>query len=280
MICSNTLNRIIESSPWRNYLHDIYNQVDKPCLYYEHLDVIHPDDKQIVDAYNKDRQSDCQLNRHILAVPFQGNPFTAKVVFLTLNPGYLERINKDAAQMLESASINCTRFSLRIHEYWSACYDHRASSVFPSKKENRDVYTAFQILGNWYWYDMFAPLRRDTGLANDAFAEKVAIMQLIPYHSTRCEKVTLNLPTQQYTKQIIHYMLEQPNCPKFVVMRSEKQWAELLGINFQDSKYRDKFILRKRDKNDKPLRRQFITEQAFAEKNDYATIANAIKTDL
>ena len=272
MICSNTLNSIIESSPWRNYLHDIYNQVDKPCLYYEHLDVIHPDDKQIVDAYNKDRQSDCQLNRHILAVPFQGNPFTAKVVFLTLNPGYLERINKDAAQMLESSSINCTRFSLRIHEYWSACYDHRASSIFPSKKENRDVYTAFQLLGNWYWYDMFAPLRRDTGLANDAFAEKVAIMQLIPYHSTRCEKVTLNLPTQQYTKQIIHYMLEQPNCPKFVVMRSEKQWAELLGIDFQDSKYRDKFILRKRDKNDKPLRRQFITEQAFAEKNDYATI--------
>jgi hypothetical protein len=28
MICSNTLNSIIESSPWRNYLHDIYMQLE------------------------------------------------------------------------------------------------------------------------------------------------------------------------------------------------------------------------------------------------------------
>ena len=250
METSDILNNIIDNSPWRNYLHDIYNQVDKPCLYYEHVDVIHPADKPVVDAYNKRRKSDCQFNRHLLAVPFQGNPLSAKVVFLTLNPGYIERINKDAAQMLDAENIGCTRFSLRIHEYWSACYDHRASSIFPSKKENRDVYTAFQILGDWYWHDIFAPLRRDTGLEDDAFAEKVAIMQLIPYHSVRCRDITLDLPTQQYSKQLILYMLEQPDCPQFVVMRSEKKWAKLLEIDFRDPKYKDKFILRKTDKND------------------------------
>ena len=280
MVTSDILNNIIDNSPWRNYLHDIYNQVDKPCLYYEHLDVIHPADKPVVDAYNKRRKSDCQFNRHLLAVPFQGNPLSAKVVFLTLNPGYIERINRDAAQMLDAENIGCTRFSLRIHEYWSACYDHLASSIFPSKKENRDVYTAFQILGDWYWYDMFAPLRKDCYLDDDTFAEKVAIMQLIPYHSVRCKDKTLDLPTQQYSKQLILYMLEQPDCPQFVVMRSEEKWAELLGIDFRDSKYKDKFILRKTDKNDNPPRKQFISEKAFAQPDDYAKIVNAIKADL
>lgn len=37
MVTSDILNNIIDNSPWRNYLHDIYNQVDKPCLYYEHF---------------------------------------------------------------------------------------------------------------------------------------------------------------------------------------------------------------------------------------------------
>ena len=105
-------------------------------------------------------------------------------------------------------------------------------------------------------------------------------MQLIPYHSVRCKDITLDLPTQQYSKQLILYMLEQPDSPQFVVMRSEKKWAELLGIDFRDSKYKDKFILRKADKNKKPPRKQFISEKAFAQPDDYAKIVNAIKTDL
>jgi hypothetical protein len=40
MVTSDILNNIIDNSPWRNYLHDIYCQTNKQLLYYEHVDVV------------------------------------------------------------------------------------------------------------------------------------------------------------------------------------------------------------------------------------------------
>lgn len=278
------IDDLLANNPWGggNYLPRIIAQTNEYIghhLYYDNLNVIHPDDKQIIEAYNKKNKSDCQFNTHLLAAPFQGNPLCAKVVFLSLNPGYVERINKDTALMLENT--NTTHFSLRINEIYTEFLEHRRTAIFPSKeKDGIHLYTAYQLLSDWYWYDMFANLRKDCKLDDDQFAEKVAIMQLIPYHSAKCENVITNLPTQQYTRELILSMLEQPNCPIFVVMRSEKKWAELLGIDFKDPKYIDKFILRKRDKNNHLPRKQFITSKAFERENtDYNTIVTAIKSN-
>ena len=63
-----------------------------------------------------------------------------------------------------------------------------------------------------------------------------------------------------------------------VVMRSEPDWGELLGIkDFQDAMYKDRFVIRKRDKNGNRPRLQYINQNAF-EDNGYERIIQAIKS--
>lgn len=237
--------------------------------YYEDTDLIHPDDKEVIEKYNQGRNPLYRFERHVPPFPFQGNPFCAKVVFLSLNPGYIERINRDTALLLEQTST-----CIYVNDIWYQHMIHGTSSMFPSINKT-DQYTAFQILQDWYWEDMLAPLRGDCNLKDDAFSERVALIQLIPYSSTACNKVILNLPTQQYTKQLIQYLLEQPNGPLFVVMRSEPEWEKLLGINFQNSKYKDRFILRQYNKNGHRPRAQYINSKAFAN-NGYRKLIHSI----
>lgn len=238
-------------------------------FYYEDTDLIHPLDKEVVDEYNNGRARQYCFERHVPPFPFQGNPFCAKVVFLSLNPGFVERINKDAALLLEH-----TNTCIYVNDIWYQHMIHGSTSMFPPINQT-DQYTAYQLLQDWYWEDMLASLRKDCKLNTDIFNERIALIQLMPYSSTACNKAIINLPTQQYTKQLIHYLLEQPDGPLFVVMRSEPEWGKLLGIDFDNSRYKNRFILRKRDKQGHRPRSQFINESAFVGKG-YKKIINKI----
>ena len=60
-------------------------------------------------------------------------------------------------------------------------------------------------------------------------------------------------------------------------MRSEPDWEKLLGISFQEDKYKNRFILRKRDKNGHRPRLQYINQNAFAD-NGYERILQAVNS--
>ena len=57
---------------------------------------------------------------------------------------------------------------------------------------------------------------------------------------------------------------------------NEPEWAKLLGIDFEGSKYKHRFILRKRDKQGHRPRSQYISESAFTD-GGYQKIINKIK---
>lgn len=275
-----TLASLNITSPWTDYMDKLRakypGRIDNHLYYDDDIDVIHPADLDTVKAYNASRKDkDFQFITNLLAAPFQGNPLTAKVVFLSLNPGYVERLNKDLAKVFEQIP----NLPNKINDIWSGFLSHKATSISPSTQHNQ-LFTAYQSLVDWYWHDTFATLRESCNLSKDEFFKRVAVMQLMPYHSTKCNKVLLNLPTQQYTKNLILQMLNQPDCPLFVVMRSEVQWAKLLfGLKdgFKNSPSKDHFILRKRNANDSRPRGQYINENAFDD-NIYNTIVNAINS--
>ena len=81
-----------------------------------------------------------------------------------------------------------------------------------------------------------------------------------------------------YTKKLINYLLESPDGPLFVIMRSEPDWEKLLGIDFQ-REYKNRFILRKRDINERRPRAQSINPNAFTD-DGYRRILNAINPEL
>ena len=234
--------------------------------------MIHPDDKVIVDEYNQNRPSEYCFELHMPPFPFQGNPFLSRVVFLSQNPGFVEHINKDAALLLEQVKD----LRVQLSEEWNKHRIHEVSSFFPSQ-ENVNVYQGYQLLGDWYWYNKLVQLCKDAKMNEIDFFHKVALIQLMPYSSASCNKVITNLPTQKYTKQLMHYLLKQSNGPLFVVMRSEPDLEKLLGISFQGSEYKNRFILRKRDKNGHRPRLQDISQNAFAD-NGYKRIIPAIRS--
>ena len=252
-------------NPWLQYLH-------VARLYDEKTNMIHPDDRVIVDDYNRDIPSEFCLELHMPPFPFQGNPFLSKVIFLSQNPGFVERINKDAALLLEQVKD----LRIQLSEEWNKHRIHDVNSLFPNP-ENINVYQGFQLLGDWYWYNKLILLCKDAKMPEKDFFHRVALIQLMPYSSTSCNKVITNLPTQQYTKHLIQYLLNQPKGPLFVVMRSEPDWEKLLGISFQEDKYKNRFILRKRDKNGHRPRLQYINQNAFAD-NGYERILQAVNS--
>lgn len=241
-------------------------------LYDEKTNMIHPDDRAIVDDYNRNRPLEFCFELHMPPFPFQGNPFRSKVVFLSQNPGYVKHINKDAALLIEQVQ----GLRVQLSEEWNKHRIHDVNSLFPDQ-EDVNVYQGFQLLGDWYWYNKLIQLCKDAKMPEIEFFKKVALIQLMPYSSTSCNKVITNLPSQEYTKQLIHYLLEKPNGPLFVVMRSEPDWENLLDINFQDPKYKDRFVLRNRDKNGHRPRMQYINQNAFAN-NGYKSIIQAFKS--
>lgn len=263
-----TEEEIKKQNPWLQYPY-----VSR--LYDKNTNMIHPDDRAIVDDYNQNRPSDFEV--HTPPFPFQGDPFRSKVVFLSLNPGFVERLNIDAALLLEQVKD----LRIQLSEEWNKHRIHDVNSFFPNPKDV-NLYQGYQLLGDWYWYDKLKHLLKhlcdDAKMNEIEFFQKVALIQLMPYSSTFCNKVITNLPTQKYTKNLIDYLLKQPKGPLFVVMRSEPDWGELLGIkDFQDAKYKDRFVIRKRDKNGNRPRLQYINQNAF-EDNGYERIIQAIKS--
>ena len=272
-----TLDALKANSPWKDYLNDLRSNNGKidSRLFYDDINVIHPDDRATVEAYNKARKDDdTRFVPNLIAAPFQGNPLTARVVFLSLNPGYVEHSNRDLAKVFEQVP----NLPEKINALWSGFLSHEAKSMSPSTQD-KDLFAAYQTLVDWYWYDAFATLRESCQLADDTFFESVAVVQLMPYHSTKCDKVTLDLPTQGYTRDLIHYLLKQPDCPLFVVMRSEDNWSDFLGYGKKDgfANCSDKahFILRKRNNNGSRPRGQYINANAF-EEGGYQKIIDAI----
>ncbi len=262
-----TENQLKSQNPWLRFAYP----KDKNHLYYADEYMIHSDDKSIVDSYNQNRASRYAFEPHVPPFPFLGNPFTARVILLSLNPGYIKRINKDVALLLEQ-----TRICSKLNDEWYKRMTHDTDSMFPSR-DDEDLYTAFQVLGDWYWVDMLAKLREDTGIEECDFNRRIAMIQLMPYTSEACNKVLTNLPTQQYTKKLIEYLLDKQGGPIFVVMRSESEWERLLGVSsFQNGKYKERFILRKLDKNGRHPRAQYINSNAF-DGNGYERIKQILK---
>ena len=260
-------------NPWKDYSFEhLYND--------EYTDLIHKADKEVIEKYNEKKDEDHKFIKWVPAIPFQGNPYTAKVIFLSLNPGYVEKLNKDAAKFLRN---NCKKISEDLAKHWHKHLTHEVNSMMPSKEENENLYTAFQLIGDWYWVEKLEQLKTDTKLSDKEFYEKVALIELMPYSSRYCNDITTELTTQEYTRNLIKHLLKRSKSdkPLFVVMRSEKYWRKLLfdneNNNFENNK---DFIIRKRDSKGRPLRAQSINGNAFLNLNvDYDRIKSKISLE-
>lgn len=193
----------------------VYSERDKDQL-------IYPGDKAYIQQFNNSHKSEHQYITAVPPMPFSGNLMEAKVVILTLNPGYVEALNKDYCLSLEDENKKCImrlmRNALLLRNY--AIYGEKCT---------RDQ-------GEHYWEKAFAHLARDAyGQSSEAVGHPIyhdiAFLQLIGYHSVKFRDAVgvWRMPSMIFTSLLVKYLATKTD-KTFLVLRSERRWREMFGV--------------------------------------------------
>jgi hypothetical protein len=209
-----------------------YNQYD---LYSETKEHIYPEDYDIIKDFNgKAKGDDYKFVTGVPAEPWQGNPLDAKVIILTLNPGYVEECNKTKALGLPPGYIESIwdekARTLEFNAwgflpYESNGYSKKSMIQKDGVKSRAD---AMNVIGDFYWYDCLRGLNKELKQDECRFFENFALIQYCAYTSKKFEEVPQILPSQEFTKDLIRYITYNKPDTLFVIMRGAKKWEKLL----------------------------------------------------
>lgn len=186
----------------------------------EEDELIYPGDATFIHSFNQKAEPDYRFVVGVPPMPFSGNLLKAKIIILTLNPGYIEKINKDLCLNMsdtEKAQQLCLmRDALNLDS--DAIYDENECS----RKQ-----------GDYYWQKSFSKLAidaygRSSKEIRHPIYEDIAFLQLIGYHSKKFKDSVgiKHLPSTLFTNLLVKYLAIGTN-KTFLVLRSEKQWEEI-----------------------------------------------------
>lgn len=267
-----------EDNPWKEVA-ALYDESAADCLFSLSKDYICSEDKAGIDNYNKSvlmaaennpRKDEILGNKMVTNIPVEpwgGNPFKANLIVLSLNPGYVPEVNEKLAKLLQSndeirkAIINYKKQTLLFD---TDSFLPEDDKVLPGCQIS--CKDAINMLGDWYWHKMFRQLcedvEREKGINENEFYKKVALIQYFGYSSQTAQRTLPHIPSQDFTREMIrHIASERKEEIRFLVMRSKKEWKELLGSDFFD-KYVDIII------TNKNVRCQYITPGNLGTKYD------------
>jgi hypothetical protein len=218
-----TAEKLAADNPWLSIAKEI-----EESGYKNPTCSVHRDDRSIVEAYNAfpSTTEEHRLQLNLPPEPFWGNPLTAEVAILMLNPGYLEPYNVDMYDVLDEASqkefikAKCDTMSMR--DEWCV----------PTKDVmDKKLASIINLIGGNYW------IGKSDSKLNTVFKtfsdanSKIATIQLLGYHSTSYKNISKSLldgksmlPTQEYAVRLVRYMMQQG---KVLVIRS-KRWYEYI----------------------------------------------------
>lgn len=205
------------------------------------------DDKHTIEAFNDMvRNKDYKYQLNCQAFPWLGNPLKARAILLTLNPGYAMR-EQTFGHILSYLPAGIVK------EY--ACHlrdtlTFNSHGLFPRVTNNNQNVTARDLAnfhGSFYWWDRihsaFLKPESKTELDIENINENLAIIQLVGYSSRQFHPFYKGqkLQSQNYTRQLISYILKHNKETIFIVLRSVDDWKRLLDSNWTQNE--DRFII-------------------------------------
>jgi hypothetical protein len=143
------------------------------------------------------------LRLDALPEPFIGRLEPAKVIFLALNPGFIE---EDVTLNLTSdAFVSAVRANLS--DQYSPFYYFAGELEFTG--------------GYRWWAQKLKPLLSD-GVSQNQLAQNIMCIEYFGYHSVNYKQLKHTLPSQQYTFSLVKRAIELKKM--IIIMRSEKIW--------------------------------------------------------
>ncbi|MBW4028704.1 MAG: hypothetical protein HIU93_15115 [Acidobacteria bacterium] len=168
-------------------------------------------DREAIRRHN-DSVSDAKKKVIVASIPepFIGNPKSARLVLLGLNPGHSPEDEKSHRNP-EFQNAMFLNLRQKLEEY----------PFYPLNPK-----PAFRESGaaKW-WLKRTCKLQIESGLDDQMFAERLLVIEWFPYHSQRSGLAPKRVcASQEYSFQLARQMLQEK---KLVVrMRSEKHWTE------------------------------------------------------
>lgn len=204
-----------KSNPWKE-IFDYEEEVLLQRVLNEEK-FIYSKDVEIIDEFNKKVQSkgkDSVFVTSLLPKPYRGNLKDPKLVILSLNPSYKERVKKTMFKMLK------LEHQLRFIELAkkNALLEDDSKIIF----DDVDIVT-----DNGYWQDKLSDLISNP----EVDASKIGLIQFVPYASEHFDSNSwpnnAELETQKFSVEIIRRLLYKDESTLFLVMRAKKRWEEL-----------------------------------------------------
>ena len=286
------IEELKKRNPWMEFSKN-YQGVE--FLYSDEKKYLCDCDKGILESYNEGKSEEDKFVLGVPAFPWYGNPLTAKVIILSLNPAYNDR-QKKIIKMIQRLDSNVTK-GFTDHLRNMLTFD--VNSFLPTKDDEKDGLSSRDIANihqSWYWQNKLikAFISREDKDNNDDkknpekileefenINNKVALIQLVPYSSKYKPHLKVSednglslgkfgkIPSWDFTRDLIEYILTTKEDVIFIVARSEKEWKSLIGTDLWNkhekrhrfvlsNNYRSQYFSFKRDNENNVDDRQII----------------------
>lgn len=279
-----TISELKTNNPWR-VVADKYDSGNPNCLFLDDADTsyVYPDDLEIINLFNSSNSDkEYRIVTNTPPEPWRGNPLTAQLIILSLNPGYIPEINMTLAKLLQSNPA--LRKDLMAFRQKTLNLEAKSLLPLPEDESGKGPITckeAEDMLGGWYWTSKLKDLRNDffdgkapTLEEEDKFYKRIALIEFHGYSSSRAKDSFLPngengeslLKTQKFVVDIIeHIASTKPNnevC--FLIMRSKSRWESLLRHRgfWDEPWFQKKLIIKEGSRN------QAISKNNLGDKYD------------
>ena len=254
-ICNMEEEQLKKENPWLKVA-DMYSPDKMDCLYGEN-NYFCEGDRVAIENYNKKASGTTdEIITKIPAEPWWGNPLKARLIILSLNPGYLPEVNKTLALLMQTNET----VRRQLIEYKAKTLRLEAESFMPEEENDVDCpiscRDAVNMLGDWYWYKMLRHLkeeviRRTPNIKEDDFYKRIALIEYHAYSSITSQRAfplrNKFLESQIFTKKLIWY-ISQKEDTRILIMRSKDKWKKLLDDDnpgFYDDNVGKKILFKK-----------------------------------
>lgn len=229
---------------------------------------IYPGDATFIHDFNSKVDSKYKYVVGVPPMPFSGNLLDAKVVILTLNPGYVEKVNKDLCMAMGAGEREQLLCLMR------NALTFQGEGIY-------DGYECSRVQGDYYWQKAFDQLaieaygKPSSEIYHPIFHD-IAFFQLIGYHSEkfRYSSGIKHLPSMIFTNLLAKYLATKTD-KTFLVLRSESLWKETFGEELWSKLEKEGRLITKGHKG----MSQKITRGNLKKDNGFDKLVKLLKND-
>jgi hypothetical protein len=210
------------------------------------------DDLPILEKYNEKAKQEHKFVLDVLPCPFDGDIFNAKIIILTLNPGFIEMLQHTLYDALNpEAQERITK--------------HHIEALELATKKIHSHDEIVNILAENYWRSKTRELREEYGFDYSDFA----IVQYVGYQSEKYnqskkfEELIKQFESIKFTELLIKFIIKyRTDDYCFIIARKQDFWKPLLEKFYNEDEYEKHVINRLRN-----YRGSFITKGNMEEED-------------